>query len=119
MLIHFINKQKEETQKNGFNIASLVFSIITLSIIAYRKETQNKIMRYIKNPYFIIHFIIIVVFSAITLSLDDNKNEEIKQRRTAIKHGLLSLIICILASLNLELAPFWLVFITSYYLNLG
>ena len=51
--------------------------------------------------------------------LDDNKNEEIKQRRTAVKHGLLSLIIGILASLDLKLVPFWLVFITSYYLNLG
>jgi len=119
MLIHFINKLKEENQKIGFDIASLGFTIITLSVIIYRKETRNKIIRYIKNPYFLIHFIIIIVFSAITLSLDDNKNEEIKQRRTAIKHALLSLIIAVLASLDLKLAPFWLVFLASYYLNLG
>tara|TARA_B110000003_G_scaffold224677_1_gene225263 strand:- start:38 stop:394 length:357 start_codon:yes stop_codon:yes gene_type:complete len=118
MLIHFINKQKEENIKTGFDIASIGFTIITLLIILYRKETRNKLMIYFKTPYFIIHFIIIIIFSFITLSLDDS-NKEIKHRKDAIKHGLLSLIISILASLDLKLVPFWLVFITSYYLNLG
>lgn len=118
MPIHFINKLKEAQQKTGFDIASIMFAIITIGFIVTHKERRNKVMSYLKNPIFVIHFIVITVFSIMTLSLDANNNE-IKRRQESVKHALAALIIAIMAALDMKLGPFWLVFIISYYLHLN
>lgn len=118
MPIHFINRMKEAQQKTGFDIASTIFAVITIVFIVTHKERRNKVMSYLKNPIFVVHFIIISVFSIMTLSLDANNNE-IKRRQESVKHALAALIIAILAALDMKLGPFWLVFIISYYLHLS
>jgi len=117
-VIHFINRMKEAEQKIGFDVSSLIFAIITITFIIFKKEARKKVISYLKNPVFVIHFLIILAFSIITLSLEAN-NEEIKRRQESIKHALAALIIAIMAALDMKLGPFWLVFITSYYLHLS
>jgi hypothetical protein len=118
MPIHFINRMKEAEQKMGFDIASILFTIITIGFIVYNKERRNKVMSYLKNPIFVVHFIVIVAFSITTLSLDA-KNKEIERRQESVKHALAALIIAIMAALDMKLGPFWLVFIVSYWLHLN
>ena len=118
MPIHFINRLKEAEQKIGFDIASIIFAIITIGFIVTHKERRNKVISYMKNPIFVVHFIVITVFSIMTLSLDA-KNDEIKRRQESVKHALAALIIAIMAALDMKLGPFWLVFIISYYLHLS
>ncbi len=118
MVIHFINRMKEAEQKIGFDIASAIFTVITLGFIIIKKERRDKVISYMKNPILMIHFVVILVFSIMTLSLDANNNE-IKRRQESVKHALAALIIAIMASLDMKLGPFWLVFITSYWLHLS
>jgi len=118
MVIHFINRMKEAEQKIGFDIASIIFAIITIGFIVTHKERRNKVISYMKNPIFVVHFIVITVFSIMTLSLDA-KNKEIERRQESVKHALAALIIAIMAALDMKLGPFWLVFIISYYLHLS
>tara|TARA_B000000477_G_C5994910_1_gene186486 strand:+ start:169 stop:525 length:357 start_codon:yes stop_codon:yes gene_type:complete len=118
MPIHFINRLKEAQQKTGFDIASVIFAVITIGFIVTHKERRNKVMSYLKNPIFVVHFLVITVFSIMTLSLDANNNE-IKRRQESVKHALAALIIAIMAALDMKLGPFWLVFIISYYLHLN
>ena len=118
MVIHFINRMKEAQQKTGFDIASAIFAVITMGFIVTHKERRNKVLSYMKDPIFVVHFLAITVFSIMTLSLDAN-NKEIERRQESVKHALAALIIAILAALDMKLGPFWLVFIISYYLHLS
>ena len=47
----------------------------------------------------------------------DNKSEEVTKLQHAVKQALLGLIIALMAHLDLVIAPFWAIFLASYYLN--
>ena len=73
----------------------------------------------LSSKFFLVSIIMIIVFSVYSLSLKSEKDEKIENLQLAVKHYILGLLIAILAKIDLVIAPFWLIFLTSYYLGMG
>ena len=76
-------------------------------------------MNLIKNKQFLISLTIVCIFVGYTLNLNDDDDHETEKLKKATKHGLIALLIAIMASLDLKIAPFWFVWLTSYYLDIS
>ena len=76
----------------------------------------------VKNKFFLFNALVIIIFSSFVLLQqdddDDQTNTDKQRMEAAVKHGLIAAMIAIFASLDLKLAPFWLIFITSYFLDM-
>ena len=60
---------------------------------------------------------IIAFILYITYNTQYDNSEESKKVKTALKKAILAFIIAIFAEMGLTIAPFWLVFVLSYYLE--
>jgi hypothetical protein len=85
---------------------------------------RNKAYHMLMDPAWVIQFciaLIFVVWIIIYRSITDAKDETDSAYRTNLRNalisGLFAFIIALCAEFNLIIAPFWIVFITSYYLN--
>lgn len=105
------------SRKYGFIISAAVYSVITLAIVYRNQEKRRIFMNLITNKSFLMGMIVTICFIVYSLSLgNEDENERIK---TATKHATIALLIAIMAALDLEIAPFWLVWLTSYYLDIS
>jgi len=103
----------------GFLISAGLFSLITILRIISDKETFKMLKKMLSSKFFLVSLIMIIVFSVYSLSLKSEKDEKIENLQLAVKHAILGLLIAILAKIDLVIAPFWLIFLTSYYLGMG
>lgn len=117
--------QKDETKTfytRGFMLAFAPFVIITLLVVIFRKEHYESAYKIFTNKFFLFNVAVIILFSSVVLLQpddDDDQTDTNKQRlEMAVKHGLIAAMIAIFAALDLKLAPFWLIFLTSYYLDM-
>jgi hypothetical protein len=101
----------------------IAISILTLLTVffGYRKKSARiKLYELIKNPVWMINFIVILCFIAYIhfIELPNIKDDEKKEKiAESIKRAVIALIIAILAELNLSIAPFWVVFVFSYFMH--
>tara|TARA_Y100000591_G_C21795649_1_gene679186 strand:- start:28 stop:375 length:348 start_codon:yes stop_codon:yes gene_type:complete len=112
-------KNNEGNISSGFLISASLFSLITLLRIILNKETFKAAKELLSSKFFILSMIIVSVFSIHSLSLKDENDEKLENLQIAVKHGILGLLIAILAKIDLVIAPFWLIFLASYYLGMG
>lgn len=110
--------EKKENISLGFLLSAGLFSILTILRIVSDKETFKIVKELIGSKFFLISMLMVIVFTVYSLSLK-NENDEIDNLQLAVKHGILGLLIAILAKIDLVIAPFWLIFLTSYYLGMG
>lgn len=117
--------QKDETKTfytRGFMLAFAPFVIITLLVVIFRKEHYESAYKIFTNKFFLFNIAIIILFSSVVLLQPDDEDDQTStnQQRLemAVKHGLIAAMIAIFAALDLKLAPFWLIFLTSYYLDM-
>ena len=107
---------------NGFMLAFAPFMLITVLVVIFRKEHYETAFKIFTNKFFLMNAAVIILFSTVVLlqrDEDDDQTGTSNQRlKMAVKHGLLAAMIAIFAALDLKLAPFWLIFITSYYLDM-
>ena len=94
----------------------LSFIIITAFMIIKDKERFGKFFKLLKNKQFMITLLGIITFSTWQLNATDEDNETDRRKR-ATREAILGLIIAILAYLDLKLAPFFIIWIVSYYLD--
>ena len=106
----------------GFMLAFAPFMVITILVVIFRKEHYESAYKIFTNKFFLFNAAVIILFSSVVLlqpDVDDDQTNSPQQRlNMAVKHGLLAAMIAIFAALDLKLAPFWLIFITSYYLDM-
>ena len=101
----------------------IAISILTLLTVffGYRKKSARiKLYELIKNPVWMINFIVILCFIAYIhfIELPNIKDDEKKEKiAESMKRAVVALIIAILAELNLSIAPFWVVFVFSYFMH--
>lgn len=107
------------TKKHAFFGSVLLYSIVTIFLIYSNKEKRAIFMNLIKNKQFLISLTIVCLFVGYTLNLNDDDDHETEKLKKATKHGLIALLIAIMASLDLKIAPFWFVWLTSYYLDIS
>ena len=98
-------------------ISSTIFILITILIIVFHKEKYTLLKKMINNTFFKVGLFVIFCFSFYTLRLD-NQVEENHKLQKSVKQGLLGLIIAFMSYLDLLIAPFWAIFLTSYYLDI-
>jgi len=93
------------------------FIVVTAFMIIKDKERFVKFFTLLKNKQFMITLLGIITFSVWQLNANDDDNPETDRRKRATREAILGLIIAILAYLDLKLAPFFIIWIVSYYLD--
>jgi hypothetical protein len=87
-------------------------------IIYKNKEKRDIFLKLVNDKNFVLGLGFVVSFILYTLNLADD-DEETEKVKKATRAGLIALLIAIMAALDLKLAPFWLVWLTSYYLDIS
>jgi putative Mn2+ efflux pump MntP len=108
----------------GFRIAGVLFLLLTLRAIIQLKKTKL-IIDFFKEPKTIGQLILIslwcyLIYSYVTKnkhSKDKKTLENIEKLQNATKKALLALLIAFFASIDLVIAPFWLIWVIAYYLE--
>ena len=115
-----MDEKKDTNISLGFIISACLFLLITIIKVLSSKETLKKSKEMFTSTFFKVSIGIASIFSVYILNLKVSKEgDEVDKLQLAVKHGILGLLIAILAKIDLVIAPFWLIFITSYYLNMA
>jgi len=95
---------------------AMMFAVITLAIIYRNVESRKKVVELLRNKTFMGGLMMVILWSFFSLR-GNAKSEEDKKSREATKSAIIALVIAIMSELHLSIAPFWLVWITAYYLD--
>ena len=109
------SKKVKAPPRTEFVISMSIFVAITAMILAYDPEKRKLVKSLVTNYRFLTMFIAILAFSGYTLFYMQGDDEEADRIRDATKSGLIAFIIALLAYLDLKAAPFFIVWLTSYY----
>jgi len=93
-----------------------IIGIVTIMIILKDKNKLAKFIKLFSNPAIIINISVVMIFSYFMLYSGDNTKEG-KRRKESTKQALLGLLIALMAHIDMKIAPFWLIWCASYYLN--
>tara|TARA_B100000902_G_scaffold191635_1_gene183154 strand:- start:5 stop:373 length:369 start_codon:yes stop_codon:yes gene_type:complete len=86
-------------------------------VIVFRSEERKKLLiKLLTNKVFMVTLVVIIAFSTWQLNSKDD-DEETDRRKRATREAILGLIIAVLAYLDLKAAPFFIIWIVSYYLD--
>jgi hypothetical protein len=106
------------------NISLIVLITLTLRATFKSETAINKLYKLFTDKRWVINFLILVAFSIYIYYETSNKknktNKEIEdmiKTRASLKKAIFGFTIAIFAELGLTIAPFWLIFTASYYLN--
>tara|TARA_Y100000816_G_scaffold123537_1_gene86847 strand:+ start:1385 stop:1759 length:375 start_codon:yes stop_codon:yes gene_type:complete len=104
-----------------------IFSLIIITIVSIIiNKNQKHVLNFITNKYFLISFIVIIIFSyyvMFVLYVNDEEGDEkdLKKKRVKIatKHALIAYVIAIFTHIDsIILAPFLLIWLMSYFLDI-
>jgi len=117
-------KGKLTTKHVDQNMSTAPQVIIPLSaflavtgVIVFRSEERKKLLiKLLTNKVFMVTLALIIAFSTWQLNSKDD-DEETDRRKRATREAILGLIIAVLAYLDLKAAPFFIIWIVSYYLD--
>lgn len=118
---HAQNTEKSPAPKElplGFLVSICIFSMITIGILVTQKEKKMKVINLLKNKPFLISLVVIIVWCYYWLYHVKEDTEDAEKFKRATKQAILGFIIALLAHLELKVAPFWLIWITAYYLDI-
>ena len=113
------SKKVKSPPRSEFVISMSIFVAITAFILAYDPEKRKLVKKLLTNYRFLTMFVAILGFSGYTLFYMKGDDEEAERIRDATKSGLIAFIIALLAYLDLKAAPFFIVWLTSYYLQVA
>ena len=118
MLNIFNNKLLNKT------IVFILLVSLTIRATFKSKKAINKLYELFTNKIWIINFLILLAFSIyIYYETNNTKNKTQKEKedmittRASLKKALFGFAIAIFSELGLTIAPFWLIFTASYYLD--
>lgn len=98
-------------------IVPLLAFVASTGVIVFRSEERKKLlMKLLTNKVFMFTLVIIIAFSTWQLNAHED-DEETERRKRATREAILGLIIAVLAYLDLKAAPFFIIWIVSYYLD--
>tara|TARA_B110001452_G_C15210751_1_gene419971 strand:- start:612 stop:1037 length:426 start_codon:yes stop_codon:yes gene_type:complete len=114
------DKKKTDSRKSMlFYIC--IFMLCTGYIIYTSKEKREKFTKLITNNR-LMFFLIMILFSSYYIFYTDlsiiKQNDNKHKLKVAVKHALIALVIAIFSSLDLIIAPFFLAFILSYFMDI-
>lgn len=99
-------------------IIIILITLITIATGFRLKKTRNKLFKLIMKPQWFINIIVIIGFTGyIIYTAHEQKTDREKNIIRSLKKAVIALVIAIFAHLGLAIAPFWLVFVLSYYME--
>ena len=113
------SKKVKAPPRSEFVVSMSIFVAITSMILAFDPEKRKLVINLVTNYRFLAMLIAIFSFSGYTLFYMGGEDEESERVRDATKSGLIAFIIALLAYLDLKAAPFFIVWLTSYYLQVA
>ena len=113
------SKKVKAPPRSEFVISMSIFVAVTGLILAFDPEKNKLLRKLVTNYRFLAMFVAILGFSGYTLFYMNGDDEEAERIRDATKSGLIAFIIALLAYLDLKAAPFFIVWLTSYYLQVA
>lgn len=113
------NKHIDQNASTNPNVVlPLVGFVAMTAVIIFRDEEKRTLLiSLLRNKQFMITLLGIIAFSTWQLNAKDEDNPETDRRKRATREAILGLIIAILAYLDLKAAPFFIIWIVSYYLD--
>ena len=113
------NKHIDQNASTNPNVVlPLVGFVAMTAVIIFRDEEKRPLlMSLLRNKQFMITLLGIIAFSTWQLNAKDEDDPETDRRKRATREAILGLIIAILAYLDLKAAPFFIIWIVSYYLD--
>lgn len=113
------NKHIDQNASTNPNVVlPLVGFVAMTAVIIFRdEEKRTLLMSLLRNKQFMITLLGIIAFSTWQLNAKDEDDPETDRRKRATREAILGLIIAILAYLDLKAAPFFIIWIVSYYLD--
>ncbi len=108
----------------GFHIAGILFILLTIRAIVKLKKI-GLIIKFVTEPKTIGQLILIGVWCFLVWnyvaknkhSKDKKVLDNVGKLQNATKKALLALLIAFFASIDLIIAPFWLIWVIAYYLE--
>lgn len=122
-----VSVQESKTITWSFIGASILFVILTFIVIYFQKNKLKLVKKDFSNKFLILNFSFVVLFSIVLyvyaeklIQSDEEETQKQGERlKNSIGHGYLAMIIAYFARLDMVIAPFWMIFITAYFLNMG
>ncbi len=97
--------------------ALILLAVMTLFVL-FSTGKYVKIADLFKDKKWFMHFLVLVGFSLYILKFyhgdEPEKDERLKE---SVKKGIFAFIIALLSEAGLSIAPFWAVFVVSYFLD--
>ena len=112
------NKHVEQNVKTQPDVIIPLVSFIGITgLIVFRdEERKSRLIKLVTNKLFMISLTGIIVFCIYQLNKESD-DDETDRRKRATREAILGLIIAVLAYLDLKAAPFFIIWIVSYYLD--
>ena len=103
---------------NGGLLSVIAVLIGTGRVIMSSERSKNKMIEIITTKSWILNMIIVILFCFYILHTTKyDTTKDAIAIKNSLKKGILALIIALLSELGLTIAPFWLVFVVSYFLE--
>ncbi len=111
-------KEKQAPKSNRWFVISAGAIAVIASFIVYNdKEKRRKFVNLFTSKFFLASLASALGFAYYILKLDSD-DEETDRLKKSIKTAIVGFIIAMMAFLDLKIAPFWILFVTSYFLNI-
>jgi hypothetical protein len=112
-----IKEKVIDLSKREIPIVAIIGFIGITGLVIFMNEEKSKLLKkLITDKLFLTSLTIIIGFSIHQL-WKGREDSEVLRRKKATKEAILGLIIAILAYLDLKAAPFFIIWIISYYLD--
>jgi len=98
----------------NFDDRSIIVGITMIMVVysVYRADRYKEIKELL-TPIWIVNFILMILFGSF-LEWYTGEDPLVQE---SLKKGMLAFIIALLAHLRMTIAPFWIVFVLSYYMS--
>ena len=100
------------------SIMSLL-TAITIVILVYNKSRRVLFSKLMHNEMFLVMLFLIILISIYTLKIIKGDDKKTKRIKNATRQGIIAFIIALASYLDLKVAPFFIIWATSYYLHLN
>ena len=97
--------------------ALIMLALVTFFIL-FTTGKYIKIIDLFEDAGWFMHFLVLIGFSLYILLFYHGNNPEQEERlKGSVKKGIFAFIIALFAEAGLSIAPFWAVFVVSYFLD--
>ena len=123
--IHFFDNMADsifsQTSSSGFNIAAILFIILTMRAI-FKLNKTKEVINFFNNKktigqLFFILFWCFLIYRFIKTHPAKKDSQKVENIKSSTKKAVVALFIAFFARIDLVIAPFWLVWLISYYLE--